>query len=200
MLGHRTQRAELPHCALGLVSRAGIRRPPVEEAMSQAIDWWRPAAADERSDRAVSHPTWGGCMMRGQALRFVTRSILILTAVLLSIARSPPANSQTRTAITFPEAIGSWLTPLFLAQEQGIFSRHNIDVSLVPAAGATVPRVTDATPFGLIGAPAALIQAEHGTDLKLIASFYKARLTGELVARPGICPRRNFAESMSVCE
>jgi hypothetical protein len=32
----------------------------VEEAMSQVIDWWRPAAADERSDRAVSHPTWGG--------------------------------------------------------------------------------------------------------------------------------------------
>ncbi len=59
-------------------------------------------------------------------------------------------------------------------------------MSLLPAAGATVPRVTDATPFGLIGAPAALIQAEHGTDLKLIASFYKARLTGELVARPGI--------------
>jgi hypothetical protein len=33
----------------------------VEEAMSQVIDWWGdPAAADERSDRAVSHPTWGG--------------------------------------------------------------------------------------------------------------------------------------------
>jgi hypothetical protein len=32
----------------------------VEEAMSGVIDWGRPAAADERSDRAVSHPTWNG--------------------------------------------------------------------------------------------------------------------------------------------
>jgi hypothetical protein len=33
----------------------------VEEAMSQAIDWWGDLpAADERSDRSVSHPTWGG--------------------------------------------------------------------------------------------------------------------------------------------
>jgi len=30
----------------------------VEKAMSGVIDWWgRPAALDERSDRAFSHPT-----------------------------------------------------------------------------------------------------------------------------------------------
>jgi hypothetical protein len=33
----------------------------VEEAMSGVIDsWGELAAAVERSDRAVSHPTWGG--------------------------------------------------------------------------------------------------------------------------------------------
>ena len=33
----------------------------VEEAMSQVIDGWGDLpAANERSDRAVSHPTWGG--------------------------------------------------------------------------------------------------------------------------------------------
>ena len=33
----------------------------VEEAMGQVIDWWGDlAAADERSVRAVSHPTRGG--------------------------------------------------------------------------------------------------------------------------------------------
>jgi hypothetical protein len=32
-----------------------------EEAMSRVTDWWgESAATDERSDRAVSHPTWGG--------------------------------------------------------------------------------------------------------------------------------------------
>ena len=32
----------------------------VEEAMSQPIDWWGDLRVDERSDRAVSHPTRGG--------------------------------------------------------------------------------------------------------------------------------------------
>ncbi len=33
----------------------------IEQAISQAINWWGEfAAVDERSDRAVSHPTWGG--------------------------------------------------------------------------------------------------------------------------------------------
>jgi len=107
-------------------------------------------------------------------------------AAFVPINASSSVSSQTKTAITFPEATGSWLTPLILAQQQRIFSRHNIDVSLIPAVGATVPRVSDAVPFGLIGAPAALIQAAHGTDLKVIASFYKASLTRKLVARPGI--------------
>ncbi len=32
----------------------------VEEAMSQVTDWWGTAAADGRSDRAVSYRTRGG--------------------------------------------------------------------------------------------------------------------------------------------
>jgi hypothetical protein len=33
---------------------------PVEEAMSQVIDWWGDLPlADATSDRAVSQPTWG---------------------------------------------------------------------------------------------------------------------------------------------
>jgi ABC-type nitrate/sulfonate/bicarbonate transport system substrate-binding protein len=116
-------------------------------------------------------------------VRFVTRSAMLMAAIFLFIAGCPPAWSQTKISIAFPDAIGAWLTPLMLAQQQGIFSKHNIEVIFVPAAGATVPRVSDAVPLGLIGAPAALIQAEHGTDLKLIASFYRAHLSGKLVAR-----------------
>jgi ABC-type nitrate/sulfonate/bicarbonate transport system substrate-binding protein len=118
---------------------------------------------------------------RAQGLR-----IVLAVFSLLPIATNSPALSQTTTAIVFPEAIGSWLTPMFVAQEQGMFRTRNIDVSLVAASGASVPRVKDNIPFGLVGGPAALIQAAHGTDLKLIASFSKVSLRGKLVARPGI--------------
>ncbi len=124
--------------------------------------------------------------MRLQVPRFLSQSIILVVAAFLLIIESLPANCQTRVAITFPEATGSWLAPLMLAQQQGIFAKHNIEVRLIPASGATVPRVSDAIPFGLIGAPAALKQVAHGTNLKLVASFYRARLTSKLVARPGI--------------
>lgn len=110
----------------------------------------------------------------------------VISFAFFHIAENSPAVSQTTTAITYPEAIGSWITPLIVAGQQGIFRKNNIEMNLIPAVGATVPRLSEAIPFGLIGAPAALIQASRGTDLKLIASFTRARLTGKLVARPGI--------------
>ncbi len=124
--------------------------------------------------------------MRLQVSRSLWPSMKLVVAAFLLIIETLPASSQTKVAITYPEAVGSWLAPLVLAQQQGIFGKHNIEVSLVPASDATVPRVSDAIPFGLIGAPAALSQAAHGTHLKLIASFYRARLVSRLVARPGI--------------
>jgi NitT/TauT family transport system substrate-binding protein len=125
-------------------------------------------------------------LLRCPFMQVASRATTLMAIFLLPIMASAPAFSQTKTAIAFPEAIGSWLTPLFVAQQQGMFRKRNIEVSLVPAAGASVSRMSDAIPFVLGGAPAALIQAAHGTDLRLIASFYRARPTGKLVARPGI--------------
>jgi ABC-type nitrate/sulfonate/bicarbonate transport system substrate-binding protein len=124
--------------------------------------------------------------LRHQNLQLAPRVMTLVAISLLAITVSSPAVSQTRTAIAFPETIGSWITPLFVAQQQEMFRKRDIQMDLVPAAGASVPRVSEAVPFGLVGAPSALIQAAHGTDLKLIASFSRARLTGKLVARPGI--------------
>jgi ABC-type nitrate/sulfonate/bicarbonate transport system substrate-binding protein len=124
--------------------------------------------------------------LRHQYLQLARRVMTLVAVSSLSITVTSTAIGQTRTAIAFPEAIGSWITPLFVAKQQEMFRKRNIEMDLVPAAGASVPRVSEAVPFGLVGAPAALIQAAHGTDLKLIASFSRARLTGRLVARPGI--------------
>lgn len=84
-----------------------------------------------------------------QILRLV--SIILVVAAFLLIIESLPA---TRVAITFPEATGSWLAPLMLAQQQGIFAKQNIEVSLIAASGAKVPRVSETIPFRLVGAPA----------------------------------------------
>jgi ABC-type nitrate/sulfonate/bicarbonate transport system substrate-binding protein len=56
----------------------------------------------------------------------------------------------------------------------------------VDIKGATVPRLTADMPLGMIGEPAALLQATAGADLRLVASFSDIKLSGHLVARPGI--------------
>ena len=49
-----------------------------------------------------------------------------------------------------------------------------------------IPRLTSETPIGMIGEPAALLQAAEGADLRIVGSFSRINLSGHLVARPGI--------------
>lgn len=95
-------------------------------------------------------------------------------------------SAQTKVSIVYPGAVGAWVIPLLIAQEQGLLTKHGIEVRLVSVSGATVPRLTEEVPFGYIGAPAALLQAAGGTDLKILAFFDTARLSGHVVARPDI--------------
>ena len=133
-------------------------------------------------------------------LRFLSRAAILMAVACLTcpklISQQPNQNGRglPRSARLVAYA------PLSGATTRGFFSRKNIEVSLVPAIGATVPRVNDAVPLGLIGAPAALMQAVHGTDLKLIASFYRARSTGNWWHDRDFRRRRRTAESVSECE
>jgi ABC-type nitrate/sulfonate/bicarbonate transport system substrate-binding protein len=94
--------------------------------------------------------------------------------------------AQTKVNIIYPGAVGAWIVPLVVAKEQGLFSKNGLDVGLVAVSGATVPRLTGEVPLGYIGGPAALLQAVGGANLKILGSFDTARLSGEIVARPGI--------------
>jgi hypothetical protein len=96
------------------------------------------------------------------------------------------ATGRNQVSLMFAEATGSFLVLLEIAQEQRLFEKIGIDVRLVPARGATVPRLSDQVPLGLIGAPAALLQVADGADLGLIATLSTTNLSGYLVARPGI--------------
>lgn len=89
-------------------------------------------------------------------------------------------------SIAYAEGTGSFLVLLALAEQQALFEKYGIRVRSVPIKGATVPRLSAELPLGMIGEPAALLQAAQGVDLQLIASFSDIRLSGHLVARAGI--------------
>jgi NitT/TauT family transport system substrate-binding protein len=94
--------------------------------------------------------------------------------------------SRKQVGVMFAEATGSFTVLLEIAREQALFEKLGIDVRPVPARGATVPRLSEEVPLGLIGGPAALLQVADGADLRLIATFSTTNLSGNLVVRPGI--------------
>lgn len=89
-------------------------------------------------------------------------------------------------SLAYADGTGSFLVLLAMAEQQGLFGKYGVDVRSVAIKGATVPRLTADMPVGMIGEPAALLQAAEGADLRLVASFSDIKLSGHLVARPGI--------------
>jgi ABC-type nitrate/sulfonate/bicarbonate transport system substrate-binding protein len=98
------------------------------------------------------------------------------------------ASGQThdKVKLVYPEATGSHLVLLAVAQQQGFFKKYGVDFEAIPARGATVRRLSSELPMGLIGEPAAIIQTAEGNDLRIVASLSIATLSGHLVARPEI--------------
>jgi ABC-type nitrate/sulfonate/bicarbonate transport system substrate-binding protein len=91
--------------------------------------------------------------------------------------------------LVFAEGTGSFLVLLAIAQQQRFFEKYAIEIQPAPARGATVPRLTSAIPIGMIGEPAAILQAAEGVDLRVVASLSSTPLSGHLVARPEfMCP------------
>ena len=88
--------------------------------------------------------------------------------------------------LAYADGTGSFLVLLALAEQQGLFEKYGVGVQSVPIKGATVPRLTADMPLGMIGEPAALLQAAEGARLRLVASFSDIKLSGHLVARPGL--------------
>ncbi|MDN5001282.1 ABC transporter substrate-binding protein [Bradyrhizobium sp. GCM10027634] len=89
-------------------------------------------------------------------------------------------------SLVYADATGSFLVLLTIAQQQGLFEKHGLEIHAVATRGAIVPRVTRDVPVGLIGEPAAILQAAEGSDLRIVASFSRTLLSGHLVGRPDI--------------
>jgi ABC-type nitrate/sulfonate/bicarbonate transport system substrate-binding protein len=98
----------------------------------------------------------------------------------------PTSTGQSEVSIVYAEATGSVTGLLAVAEQQRFFEKCGVDVQPVAVRGAVVPRLTSETPIGMIGEPAALLQAAEGVDLRILASLSKINLSGRLVARPEI--------------
>ena len=92
------------------------------------------------------------------------------------------ASAQVRINLLHVGAV----LPLSIAQEQGLFTKHGVEVRLVLVPGPDVPRLAEENPIGYIGAPAVLLRAAEGADVKIVGSFSTGRVTGHVVARPEI--------------
>ena len=102
------------------------------------------------------------------------------------MTQSTPLVGSNKVSIIYAEATGSFILLLAIAEQQGFFRKRGVEVQSIAARGALIPRLTSETPLGMIGEPAALLQAADGTDLRIVASFSNINLSGHLVARPGI--------------
>jgi len=113
----------------------------------------------------------------------VTLSVVILSAV----SQFESASAQTRLAIGYA-AVSPRTTPLYLAQEQGIFSKYGLDpkIVLVRAAATLVATlVSGEMDVGYTGGTSVLGAAGQGSYLKILSSISNT-LTHTLVAHPSL--------------
>ena len=112
-----------------------------------------------------------------------TIAVLFLSVV----ARVEPAGAQTKLTIGYA-AVSPRTTPLYLAQEQGIFGKYGLDpkIVLVRAAATLVATlVSGEMDVGYTGGTSVLGAAGQGSYLKILSSISNT-LTHTLVAHPSI--------------
>jgi len=116
------------------------------------------------------------------------RLVVTLSVVILStVSQFEAASAQTRLAIGYA-AVSPRTTPLYLAQEQGIFSKYGLDpkIVLVRAAATLVATlVSGEMDVGYTGGTSVLGAAGQGSYLKILSSISNT-LTHTLVAHPSL--------------
>jgi ABC-type nitrate/sulfonate/bicarbonate transport system substrate-binding protein len=117
-------------------------------------------------------------------LRLVATTSVISILIVL---RLEPAMAQTKLTIGYA-AVSPRTTPLYLAQEQGIFTKYGLDpkIVLVRAAATLVATlVSGEMDVGYTGGTSVLGAAGQGSYLKILSSISNT-LTHSLVAHPNL--------------
>ena len=94
-----------------------------------------------------------------------------LIALLLALFHSQPGSAQTKVTILHI-LVGPKQAALWVAQEQGIFAKHGVDVQVLYFDPKRTSRdQITGNVFGGIGIPPAIAMAAGGMDLKVVAPF-----------------------------
>jgi NitT/TauT family transport system substrate-binding protein len=88
--------------------------------------------------------------------------------------------------LLYLHAVGLSSIVLFVAQREGLFQKHGVDIQLVPVGSTKIPEISEANPVGHIGAPATIMRAAKGANLRILASLDDGRLLNCLVVTPDI--------------
>jgi len=111
-------------------------------------------------------------------------SVLALLAVVSTIG---VASAQTKITIGYA-AVSPRTTPLYIAQEQGIFSKYGLDAKIVLFRGAptlVASLVSGEMEVGYTGGTSVVGAAGQGTYLRILSSI-SSTLTHTMMAHPSI--------------
>lgn len=116
-----------------------------------------------------------------------------IAASLIIVLDSALTRAQTKITVGYA-AISPRTTPLIIAQEQGLFTRHGLEARLVLIKGAptlVASLISNDIEVGYTGGTAVVGAAAQGLYLKILASV-SSTLTHTLIAAPNIKTAENL--------
>jgi NitT/TauT family transport system substrate-binding protein len=120
-------------------------------------------------------------------MRIVKSFLMVVVGLLVVALQATAAQSSTKIFISH-SAINARLVPLWIAKEQGFFSKYGVDAEiLLVTSGPTVTAglISESIHVGFGGGSAVLAAALAGVDLKVLGTF-SHRVVDDLVVRPEI--------------
>jgi ABC-type nitrate/sulfonate/bicarbonate transport system substrate-binding protein len=115
--------------------------------------------------------------------------ILVILGVVVSTVAGPFSDLSAQTKITIGyAAVSPRTTPLYIAQEQGIFTKYGIDAKVVLFRGAptlVASLVSGEMEVGYTGGTSVVGAAGQGNYLRILSSV-SSTLTHTIMAHPGI--------------
>jgi len=120
-------------------------------------------------------------------MHHVSSVLKLLAVILTAVVHLHAASAQTKITIGYA-AVSPRTTPLYIAQEQGIFSKYGLDAKIVLFRGAptlVASLVSGEMEVGYTGGTSVVGAAGQGTYLRILSSISNT-LSHSLMAHPSI--------------
>src|SRR4030095_5958086 len=126
-------------------------------------------------------------IVRRNAMPRFRLALALLAMALIAPGYLPVASAQSKITIGYA-AVSPRTTPLYIAQEQGFFSKYGLDAKVVLFRGAptlVASLVSGEMEVGYTGGTSVLGAAAQGTYLRILSSISNT-LTHTMIAHPSI--------------